>query len=310
MNLEMDMKHLACNFARSIGPYLARVFTLAGFIWSGTALLASAQAADGVAFLTDIKGDVRIDGAARPALMSEVAKGQKIVLGKDATLAVMFIQSGEEMVLKGPGEFDVDKSGKTINKSGQTGQIAARKTDWKISSQALVKVSQTSSASIRMRSLNPGAAAATDTKVGALLYPVRGSIASLQPVLTWQSTGANAYDVSLALASEPDKPIAAGKATGASHKFSTRLKPDTEYQWTVNAGGTELGRGKFRTLSADDIAAVEKKKPADKAAFSDRLLYAVMLNDLGVTQDAQTLWAKLASERSDLPELAALGKTK
>lgn len=299
------MKHLTRNFARSV----TRALALSGLIWSGTALLTPAAAADGVAFLTDIKGDVKIDGAARPALMSELGKGQKIVLGKGATLAVMFIQSGEEMVLQGPGEFDVDKSGKAINKTGQTGQIAARKTEWKISSQALVKVSQTSSASIRMRSVKP-AAGNPDTKVGALLYPVRGNIATLQPVLSWQATGANAYDVALALASEPDKPIAAGKANGASHKFSTRLKPDTEYVWTVNAGGTELGRGKFRTLGADDLAVVEKKKPADKTSFSDRLLYAVMLNDLGVTQDAQALWAKLAGERSDLPELAALGKTK
>ncbi|MDX2219315.1 MAG: hypothetical protein SF172_09860 [Burkholderiales bacterium] len=283
---------------------LARSLAGAGLLW-----VATTHAADGVAFLTDVKGEVKVDGAPRPALMSELAKGQKLVLGKHASVAVMFIQSGEEVVLKGPGEFDIDKSGKAINKSGQTGEIAARKTDWKISSQALVKVSQTSSASIRMRSINPGAGN-QDTKVGALLYPVRGSIATLQPVLSWQSTGASAHDVSLALASEPDKPIAAGRATGTSHKFSTRLKPDTEYVWTVNAGGTELGRGKFRTLSADAIAEVEKRKPADKAAFSDRLLYAIMLNDLGVTQDAQALWAKLGAERTDLPELAALGKAK
>jgi hypothetical protein len=288
--------------------HLARCLALTGFFCTSI-LTGAAIAADGVAFLTDIKGDVKIDGAARPSLMSEVGKGQKIVLGKDSTLAVMFIQSGEEVVLKGPGEFDVDKAGKAINKAGQAGQIASRKTDWKVSSQALVKVSQTSSASIRMRSVNP-AAGNPDTKVGALLYPVRGSIATLQPVLSWQSTGANAYDVALALVSEPDKPIAAGKATGTSHKFSTKLKPDTEYQWTVTAGGTELGRGKFRTLSADDIILVEKRKPADKAAFSDRLLYAVMLNDLGATHDAQAVWARLATERSDLPELAALGKTK
>ncbi|MBL8518988.1 MAG: hypothetical protein JNM76_18660 [Betaproteobacteria bacterium] len=286
----------------------ARSLALAGFLITSF-FGPLAQAADSVAFLTDIKGEVKIDGAPRPALMSELAKGQKLALGKDAAVAVMFIASGEEVLIKGPGDFEVDKPGKAINKVGQTGQITSRKTDWKISSQALVKVSQTSSASIRMRSLNPSAGN-PDTKIGALTYPVRGNIAALQPVFTWQSTGANAYDVALALASEPDKPLAAGKANGTTHKFSTRLKPDTEYVWTVNAGGTELGRGKFRTLAADAILDVEKRKPADKAAFSDRLLYAILLNDLGVTQDAQAVWAKLAGERADLPELAALGKIK
>ncbi len=273
-----------------------------GFLFTGMA-----TAADSVAFVTDIKGDVKVDGTARPALMSELSTKQKLSLSKGAGITVMYVQSGQEFVLSGPGDYTVDA--KSLVAEGKSAQPVNRKTDWKISSQALVKVSQTSSASIRMRSMNPNAGVA-DTKIGALLYPVRGSIASFQPVLSWQATGASAYDVSIALSTEPDKPIAAGKSNSATHKFSTRLKPDTEYVWTVTAGGTELGRGKFRTLSEENIALVEKRKPDAKASFSDRLLYAVLLNDLGATQDAQSLWANLAAERKDLPELASLGKAK
>ncbi len=198
------------------------------------------------------------------------------------------------------------QAGKTVTQLSKTGQLTPRKTDWQISSQALVKVSKTSSASIRMRGVAPSAPA--DTKVGALLYPVNGAISTLQPVLSWQPTGAAAADISIAKASEPDKAIAAGKGTGGTHKFSTRLAPDTEYVWSVNAGGTELGRGKFRTLSTEQIADLEKRRPADKAPFSDRLLYTITLNDLGATQEAQQWWAKLAEERKDLPELASLGR--
>ena len=281
---------------------LARSLAFAGFLFTGVV-----AAADGVAFITDIKGEVKVDGAARPALMSELATKQKVNLAKGASLTVMYVQSGQEFVLSGPGDYTVDA--KSLIAEGKSAAAVNRKTDWKISSQALVKVSQTSSASIRMRSVNPNAGA-SDTKIGALLYPVRGNIASAQPVLSWQATGASAYDVSIALGSEPDKPIAAGKANGTTHKFSTRLKPDTEYVWTVSAGSTELGRGKFRTLSEENMAMVEKRKPDAKASFSDRLLYAVLLNDLGATQDAQSLWANLAAERKDLPELASLGKAK
>jgi hypothetical protein len=276
---------------------------MAATLWSSFALAAPG---DGVAFLTDLKGEAKVDGAARPPIMSELARGQKLALGQNAQMSVMFIQSGEEFLLKGPGEFEIDKAGKTVAQLSKTGQLTPRKTDWQISSQALVKVTKTASASIRMRGSSP--TAVPDTKVGALLYPVRGSITTLQPVLTWQASGSGAADVSIALASDPDKAIVAGKGTGGSHKFSTRLAPETDYVWSVNAGGTELGRGKFRTLSTEQIAMLDKRRPNDKAAFSDRLLYAVTLNDLGVTQEAQTLWAKLAAERSDLPELASLGR--
>lgn len=270
---------------------------------AGALLSLSAWASDGVAFLTDVKGDVKIDGAARPPLMSELARGQKVVLGTGANASVMFIQSGEEFVLKGPGEFAIDKAGIATAKGAAA---TLRKTEWKVSSQALVKVAQSSSASIRMRSIAPPK---NDTRIGALSYPTEGTIATLQPVLQWNGEAGKNYDVSLALASDPFNAIASGKSNALTHRFSTKLSPDTEYVWTVTAAGTELGRGKFKTLTAENVAMVEKRKPSDRATFSDRLLYAVMLNDLGATQDAKVVWAKLAQERADLPELAALGKT-
>jgi hypothetical protein len=66
-----------------------------------------AQAADGIAFITNLKGEVAVDGAQRPMLMSELAKGQRLAVGKDSQLAVMYIQSGKEYVLKGPADYTV-----------------------------------------------------------------------------------------------------------------------------------------------------------------------------------------------------------
>ncbi len=113
----------------------------------------SAQAADGIAFITNLKGDVTVDGAPRPMLMSELGKGQKIVVGKDSQLAVMYIQSGKEYVLKVPGDYTVGER-EITSVSGVP--PAARETAWRASNQVLVKVAQTSSASIRMRSMRAG----------------------------------------------------------------------------------------------------------------------------------------------------------
>src|SRR5260221_1095506 len=65
-----------------------------------TLLLASsvAFAADGIAFITNLKGEEAIDGNQRPVLLSEVAKGQKISVGKESLVSVMYIASGKEYV--------------------------------------------------------------------------------------------------------------------------------------------------------------------------------------------------------------------
>lgn len=260
------------------------------------------QAADSIAFITNLKGDVAVDGVARPMLMSELARGQKIMVGKEAQLAVMYIQSGKEYMLKGPGDYLIGER-EITSSSGVP--PAARETAWRASNQVLVKVAQTSSASIRMRSIAP-------VKVEAkqkLEFPTQGAVTTLQPTLRWTVPDANRpAEVAIAVAGSEDKPLAKAKVSGASHRFSTRLQPDTEYSWTVSAAGQEIGSARFRTLPASTIQNVEKRRLSEKAEFSDRLMYALLLQEVGAVQEAHEAWGKLARERTDLPELAALSK--
>jgi hypothetical protein len=261
-----------------------------------------AQAADGVAFITNLKGEVSVDGTPRPMLMSELSKGQKIVVGKEASLSVMYIESGKEYVLKGPGDYTV--GGREIaSASGMP--PAARETAWRANSQVLVKVAQTSSASIRMRSMAP-TKAEVKTKLD---FPTQGAVSNLQPTLRWTMPDAKAAsEVAIAVAGREEKPLAKAKVSGTSHRFAMKLQPDTEYSWTVSVAGNEIGNARFRTLPAATIQNAEKRRPGDKAEFSDRLLYALLLQEIGAVQEAQEAWGKLAQERADLPELASLAK--
>ena len=68
-----------------------------------------------------------------------------------------------------------------------------------------------------------------------------------------------------------------------------------------------LGDARFETLPADAIAAAEKARAAAKS-FPDRVLLALVLQDLGAAQDAREVWAQLAAERPDIPELAGLAR--
>jgi len=261
-----------------------------------------AAAADAIAFITNLKGDVAIDGAQRPLLMGELSRGQKIAVGKDAQLSVMYIQSGKEYVLKGPADYTLGE--REINAA--TGMPpAARETAWRANSQVLVKVAQTSAASIRMRSMAP----AKPQPKARLEFPTQGAVATLQPTLRWAAAdGQGPAEVVVAVAGKEDKPVAKAKVTGTTHRLATRLRPDTEYAWSVSVAGQEIGSARFRTLPAAVIQDAEKRRPPEKAEFSDRLMYALLLQEIGAAEEARDAWAKLAQERPDLPELAGLAR--
>lgn len=263
--------------------------------------VSQALAAGAVAFVTDLSGEVSVDGGSRPLLMGELAKGQRLAVRGGGALSVMYVQSGREFVLKGPGDFTVGER-EIVAASGTA--PAARETPWRASGEVLVKVAQTQSASIRMRSLAPAKAA----EPAVLEFPVRGAVSSLQPVLRWSADAKSPAEVVVAVAGAEGKPVLKTRATGNTMKVSSRLKPDTEYVWSVSADGIELGKAAFRTLPAAAIDRADKRRPADKAEFSDRVLYALLLQELGASQEAAELWARLAKERSDLPEIAALAK--
>ncbi len=98
------------------------------------------------------------------------------------------------------------------------------------------------------------------------------------------------------------------KVSGLEHRMTAKLKPDTEYAWMVSMNGAQVGTGKFRTLPADAIQAIDKRRPSEKAEFSDRLLFALYLQEMGARQEAREAWARLSQERTDLPELSAFAK--
>lgn len=258
----------------------------------------AAFGADGIAFITNVKGDISIDGNTRPALLSELARGQKIVVGRNSEASVMYIQTGKEYVLPGPADY-------TVKDTEISGSVAmpprTRETAWRASNKVLAQVAQTSAASVRMRSIG------RKVQEPVLLFPTQGAVATLQPTLRWRGDAAKADIMVMAVGAE--KPLHHASAANAAYRIPARLlAPDTEYAWTVTVAGNELGTGKFRTLSADALAQIEQRRPSEKAQFSDRLLFTLMLQEMGAVQEARESWARLAQERSDLPELAAFAK--
>src|SRR5438034_1029129 len=148
---------------------------LAVFIFAAS----TAFGADAVAFISNLKGEVALDGNPRPPLLAELSKGQRITVGKDSQASVMYIATGKEYVLKGAAEYLV----KDTEISGSAGMPpVTRATEWRTSNKVLVQVAQTSAASVRMRS---AAQPKADT-APQLLFPTQGNVARLQPTFRWR----------------------------------------------------------------------------------------------------------------------------
>lgn len=275
-------------------------------IGAGILMLASAMAqAAGVAFVTNIKGDAKGDSA-KLTLMGELNRGQRIACIADCTIGVMFLQSGKEFVIKGPGEYLIGDTEVTV-KIGLPPSV--RETPWRVSSQTLVQVGQTSSASVRMRGLS-SAKAEEMAPAEHLIYPVQTSVSTVQPVFRWSSSHAKGpFQFELSTANG-GKPVYKAKVTAMSVKLPAifKLLPDADYNWSVSTAGKAVGSGNFKTLPASALDLAAKRKPDSKAPFSDWLLYAVTLHELGAQADAKEILAKLAVDRPDLPELATLLK--
>lgn len=261
-------------------------------------LLASlaVQAADPVAFVSDFRGDVAMNGAGRPPFLAELIPGTKLVLGAEATATVMYVVSGEEFLLKGPGEFTVTRQGVKAVKGPAP---AVRVPPLKASTTVLVQTSRTATASLRMRS----AQAPRGDRAGPL-YPVNARVATSQPVLRWSGDAGATWTVVVSTAA--GKEAYRGSAKGTSLRLPTRLAAGETYLWSVSAGG-DTGEARFETLPADAIASADKARAAAKS-FADRVLLAMFLQDLGAAHDSREVWAQLAAERPDIPELAGLAR--
>ena len=283
----------------------SKYFFLA-LVVSTFALAAHAQGS-GIAFVTDVKGEAVMD-AGKATLMAEVKKGARISCTKDCSVGVMYLVSGKEYVLKGPGDFLVGDSEVTA-KIGPPPTM--RDTNWKVSSRVVAQVAQTSSASIRMRSLGGAQKNEPASPLPErLIYPRDTTVATLQPAFRWASANPKGPFEFELKASAGAKSLykAKSSATSLALPKNIKLQPDAEYNWIVKSGGSEVGMTTFKTLPTHSLDLTQKRKPDDKAPFSDWLLYALTLKDVGADQDAGEIWTKLAKDRPDLPELAALAK--
>jgi hypothetical protein len=258
-----------------------------------------AWAADPVAFVADVKGSANIEGDGKVNFLAELAAGTRLLLGTGASVSVAYAASGTEFSFVGPGEFTVTQKEVRADK----GAKPTRKGVQALSSNGVVtQAASTAAASVRMRGLSVEATA-PKTRIE---YPLNTGVATLQPVLRWKGEPeAKGYGV--VVVDDGGKTAWKGTSVNPGIMVGTKLAPATSYTWRVSGSQGPVGEARFETLSADAIAKIQRSQAGAKS-FSDRVMHAFLLQDLGASQEAREAWGVLAKERPEIPELAALSR--
>jgi hypothetical protein len=258
----------------------------------------AANAAEAVAFVADLQGNATIEGDGKVSFLAELPAGTRLLLGTGATVAVTYAATGSEFTLQGPGEFLVSPA----EVKAERGAAPKKRTVSVLPDPAVIaKASRTANASLRMRGINPQA-----TNKVALEYPVGTRITTLQPTLRW-SGEPTAEEFTVSVMDAAGKEVWKGNVKPAMAKPPVKLSPATVYTWTVMTPKGARADGRFETVSAAAMARAEKSR-ASARTFSERVMHAFVLQEMGATQDAKDAWAALARDRPDLPELAVLAR--
>ena len=254
----------------------------------------AASAADPVAFVADLQGNAAIEGEGKVNFLAQLKPGARLLLGTGAKVSITYASTGAEYTVSGPGEFVVGEA----EVKAEKGAAPAKRVVAALKDAAVVaRVGQTATASLRMRNVQLSSPRA------AFEFPVDTKVTTLQPELRLINVRDGAE---VSLRDADGKEIWRGPAQAGAARPAVKLAAATRYRWTVMTPGN-AAEAQFETTSAEAMARVAKSRGAAKS-FGDRVVHALVLQDVGATQEARAAWAALARERPDLPELAALAR--
>jgi len=281
--------------------------------WAMTLLLSCALAAlptvalgAGVALVTDLQGKATTSGdASAPALtiLAELQPGAQVQLGAGATLVVLYLDTGDEYVFKGPATIAFRPS--------QPEVIAGEKAEKR---SALGKGGK----DIRIKPVGMAQAAIvmrgspSDARIQLLNLRETRTLET-QPEFRWRALHPG-VKYGFRLSDDTGQSVFETTVGATSFKLpaNVALKDGVPYTWEVSG---RLPDGKRYASSADFVVApadvrsqAEALRPAAKAPLSSRVAYAAWLDQMELRDEARKYWQIAATERPNDPRLKALAE--
>lgn len=287
----MKSLHTSCLGALAFGLLTALP------VWAG----------EPIAMTTDVQGKAWIveGGKQTPlGIMAYLPSGAKLHLDKGARVSVTYFTQPREYTLNGPTQATLEAN-QPRSDSGSS-NIVRRSLD---------PAQNTATQQYSARQRDHQTLATFEMKAMGTLQlgqPVDTKLIDRPTTFTWQAL-ASAKHYTFTLRNAQGTTLYQGDSTTPQIALPARVKLDAgqNYRWTVEAvdanGERQSASTEFSLLDIANRKSLEQRKPGANASFSDRLIYATMLDNAGVTQEANTYWKALAKERPQDETLQQLG---
>lgn len=261
---------------------------------------AAAAADAGVVLVVDRVGDVTLwpgTETSRPiATLAALPVDARVRLAPGARLTVLYVSTGEQFAIAGPGEAAIGAAGVT----GSAGASAERRV-----------ANAAPPTRLRSDAIAMGGVVMRGAGLRAR-YPA-GLLTAPPTRFVWDSLAVDArYRVELR--DSAGTVLHAQAVQGLSLPFpeALGLHADERYTWSVApdlaATPARIASAHFELAPETLRAEARQAAPAAGAAFADRLVYGLWLEQVGALGEARQVWQALAEERPDDPALAARAK--
>lgn len=132
-----------------------------------------------------------------------------------------------------------------------------------------------------------------------------GSVVSTRPQFSWDANEATRYEIELV--ELPDRQVAREFVEAPRWDLPAKLSLEygKSYRWTVSYtsavdGKMRSAQSSFKVPAKTEIDATLALVPGKDAAIDEWVLYATILRDRQLLDEARTVWRRIATQRPDL----------
>lgn len=278
------------NLLRSGCAVLAAGLMLLG--GAGPALAAGPE--DVVGMVLDVQGSgelVRAGRASKLQLLSYVKPGAQLKLEAGSKASVSHYGAKLIYQLVGPVLAEVGEDAvKVLNGAPASTKSLAEKVV------AAAVHPNMGAAAFKMRSLGQEIAMQSPTNRSVQL--------GARPRFQWNAPEPASFQLTLIEA--PERVVARATVEGSIWELpaGTKLVAGKDYRWTVtytpSDGQLRSAAAEFTVANQADADAIQALKPGPNAAVDEWVLYAAILRDRQMLDEARQVWREIASQRPDL----------
>lgn len=255
--------------------------------------------------VTDLSGDVWMqkgDKQKRLNVLSYIEEGGSIHLDAKAAISITTFMPAAEYAVVGPAKLELVGGAVRVLNGGKLTKVVLDEQTVRAGKQfSAVQRERLTMAALRMRG------GGADGFGLSQLSPVNVEMLNVRPNFSW-SAPREAKRFSLTLIDETTgKVIQEVSLNEPTWKMSGEpsLQYQHQYSWKVRAqmvaGQEMISTAEFTVVDEARAKRILQSKPAVSAPFSDRVLYAVLLESEGLNTDAVDEWKVLAAERPNEP---------